>query len=305
MNTRARKTEIAPSSVRTGRYGPSRVDNARQRRIAELIDGYESTVTLSAVTRNVLLAWLIPAAGMIVLGIETYRGQGARLSEDQLVRLLASTHFASALLLVASIAVLLMWTMRSWLNLAKIGPKPALSIWPKLRLHLPAFAFGVIGTLLRSVLGAESVVAQVMMVIGLVGGLAIVPILLIDTYRAIWQRSTSPKSGSIEMPTRTIVLVFSLVIAVSIVVLNKIFGDGAISISGDIAWFMTVGEGLTVGCAGWTAATLVNEIGRRQDTRLVYIVESSREEKAGSQIVTDSDLDSAWEASEGLLEFEY
>ena len=310
MNTRATRTVAAPSSVRKAQLGPSRVDNARQQRIAHLIDGYESTITLSAVTRSVLLVWLVPAAGMIFLGVRAYgvrsdpTAQGFALSDEFSSRLLSAIHFSSALLLVVTGAVLLMWTMRSWLNLARIGPKPAISIWPKLRLHLPGFAFGMVGLLSRPVLGSDSRISGALLVVGLVGGLAIAPILLIDTYRAIWQRSTSPKSGSEELPASSVILIFSLAVAVTIVVLNKILGGGVISMSYDGAWFLTTLQGLAIISASWTAASLLTEIARRQDLRLVYIVESSAEEAAQSGIVTDAQIDSEWAESEGMIEFD-
>lgn len=69
--------------------GPSRLKNKRQAKIVEMIDGYDSTVTLATALRNILLVWVIPGLAFVILGGMGF-GSSTRLMEDQHLRWLGA-----------------------------------------------------------------------------------------------------------------------------------------------------------------------------------------------------------------------
>ncbi len=309
VSTRAGKTASAPATVRSRQVGPSRVDNVRQKRIAELIDGYESTVTLSSITRNVLFTWLLPATAMMYLA---YAERAPVEAEPvQADRLRFGAQYASFLLLVATCALIAIWTMRSWSNQNRTGPRPSLGMWSRVRRHIPGMIPVLIGVLLRPLIGDQWGIVTPMIGIGLVWVVSLVPLLLVDIYRMIWQRSASPDSGSADMPPLAVFFNLALGLAVTLIVLDElVIGSSSSSdIVGLLAegrWLVRGLQGLSMAVAAVSGAQLIVLVGRRQDARLVYIVESSASSPIGkSSVVTEQQVLLAWQESESLLDFDH
>lgn len=303
--TAGEENETPQPDGRAGKSGPSRVDNQRQRRIADLIEGYDSAVTLASGVRILLVAWLVPAIGSLVVAVMSLLEQSDLQAGSTADRVLAGTRSVSIALFLTTAVAVPYWTTRVWSNLSKVGPSPRLPVWSRLRFHLVGFGLAVLGLILRSFVGGEDGVVLervtfIMILVGFVVGLSVIPVLLVDLYRLLWRRSAGPTSGSTDIPAEVVWLGFALVVALSATVSRG-------QESAELATILLMMQAVAAGVSGVIGARLVAKISQRQDARLLYILASSAEGRGQPRVrtgpVTDSQIDSAWEDSDRLVTF--
>ena len=278
--------------------GPSRLKNKRQAKIVEMIDGYDSTVTLATALRNVLLVWVLPGLALVILGGMGF-GNSTRLMEDQHVRWLGAIRAGTVLLWAVTAVIAVFWAVRTWGNIRRVGKAARIGVWKIFMRHFWFFVSSIFFGVAAIVNSSD---ARLFIMLSLLMGLiasAFVPSVMLAMVRLFW-RSGSPVNGGLvdELPPygtawfATFYGYFST--------------DGLYTVPQLRSYehLITIFSGLCCMTAALTGARLVSAISRRHDERLQMIIAQVESDDSREASVTSNQIESAWASSENLVRFE-
>ena len=278
--------------------GPSRLHNKRQQKIVKLVDGYDSSVTLAAVVRNVLLAWIPAGLVLVGTGIAELDPVRSDIAGLEIARLGDAARSGLGLLFVLTVVVVLAWVTRSRMNVKHLGKSPKVGLWKRIKTHVLALLFGIaalVGTIIAPALAPILVVA----------GIALIfyaqlwfHLLMFDVVRMLW-RTASPATGQEEdVPHYAFVWLVGWISFVGLLGLGDVRVDRL-----EVGGFVSIGAGLACIATAATGAMLAPAISRRQEDRLQSIIGGVEDDDDRSQKpVTTSQINDAWSASEGLID---
>jgi hypothetical protein len=136
----ARKKRERKHSLSKTTAGPTRLQNKRQQKIVSMVDGYDSTVTISTGLRNVLLVWVLPGLAMALLGLAGILNPGGgALVQDSFSEMLFALRVGTSLLSLLTVVVSIVWAVRTWGNIRRVGKRARVGAWTVVKRHLAFF----------------------------------------------------------------------------------------------------------------------------------------------------------------------
>lgn len=278
--------------------GPSRLKNKRQAKIVEMIDGYDSTVTLATALRNILLVWVLPGLAFVILGGMGF-GNSTRLMDDQHLRWLGAVRAGTVLLWVTTAVAAVFWAVRTWGNIRRLGKAARIGVFKIFMRHFWFFVssifFGV-AAIVNSSNARLFIMLSVLM--GIVAS-TFVPSVMLALVRLFW-RSGSPINGGLvdELPP------YGTAWFASLYAYSSTEGMYAVPQLAGYEHLITIFSGLCCITAALTGAKLVQAISRRHDERLKMIIAQVETDDSREASVTSNQIESAWASSENLVRFE-
>jgi hypothetical protein len=278
--------------------GPSRIQNERQQKIVRIVDGYDSTVSISAGLRNVLLVWVLPGLAMTFLGLGgIFAAGGGSLVRTSFTELVFAIRVGTGLLSMLTVIVSIVWSVRTWGNIRRLGKRAKIGVWDVLKRHGLFF----VASPVLLILGVF--VNPVLFIMGLIAlylAFSVGPFLVLAVIRLFWRTGSPPIGLEEELPHYGIVWFTSWWIYTSLAGLGE-FEE----LSLRAASMITAAAGVSCVVAAITAAKLVTDISRRHDERLAAIVSSVElDTEDEQQEVTSQQIESAWAVSETLVSFD-
>ncbi|MDA3039407.1 MAG: hypothetical protein O3C27_07710 [Actinomycetota bacterium] len=289
---------VAASDADQERGGPSRLKNKRQAKIVEMVDGYDSTVTLATALRNVLLVWALPGLASVILGGMGF-GNSSRLMADQHVRWLGAIRAGTVLLWVVTAITAAFWAVRTWGNIRRVGKAARIGVFKIFMRHFWFFVSSIFFGVAAIVNGSN---ARLFIMLSLLMGLiasAFVPSVILAMVRLFW-RSGSPVNGGLvdELPP------YGTVWFATFYAYFSTEGLYSVPELRDYEHLITIFSGLCCMTAALTGARLVSAISRRQDERLEMIIAQVEIDDSREGNVTSHQIESAWANSESLVRFD-
>ncbi len=287
------RTAASPRST-----GPSRVRGERQQRIAAMVDGYESSVTLASGLRSVLVVWLALSAVRAVLGVLTFVTDPTTELGETAVRLLASLQLGEGILIFVTLLVSAAWLVPTISNVDNLGERGSPDLWGRITSHvvagLVAFAalFGIV------MLPDLELPLTVLAVLAGFYAQLWVHLSIKSTFEMLWHTSRRPMDASDIDPPQIDRWFAAWLVFSSAIIASEIW-----SLEGDIQSGVAVAQGVAGGLAAVYGIVLTMSISARQDSRVLAIIENDDDSFFESAPVTTGQIDSAWSSSEGLVSF--
>lgn len=291
--TRSRRQTLTKN---TG--GPSRLKNKRQAKIVEMIDGYDSTVTLATALRGILLVWLLPGLAFVILGGLGF-GNSTRLMEDQHLRWLGAVRAGTVLLWVTTAVAAAFWAVRTWGNIRRLGKAARIGVFKIFMRHVWFFVSSIFFGVAAIVNSANARLFLTLSVLMGIVASAFVPSVMLAMVRLFW-RSGSPINGGLvdELPpygTAWFATLYAYSSTEGLYTVPQLAGYENL---------ITIFSGLCCITAALTGAKLVLAISRRHDERLQMIITQVETDDSREASVTSNQIESAWASSENLVRFE-
>lgn len=299
--SQARTGKDAKSSSRSHKLsktssGPSRIDNKRQKKIISMVDGYDSTVTISAGLRNLLLVWVLPGLAMIIVGfMGMLRTARSTFAVETFDAALVSLRFGSGLLSLVTIVVSIVWAARTWSNIRRVGKRAKVGAWGVIKRHgwfmLLAIMTGIMSLFYPPLL-LVSVGAMFF-------AFSVVPFLVLALVRLFWRTGSPPIGQEEDLPH------YGILWFVSWFIYSTLSGSGEYSgLSIDQVSVILIITGISCVTAAVTGAKLVTGISQRHDERLATIIGGLDLDQDEATEVTSRQIESAWADSENLVSFD-
>ncbi|MFT7598359.1 MAG: hypothetical protein ACI8TP_001280 [Acidimicrobiales bacterium] len=307
MSQTSAPTEAAPNrpnrshKLSKSTSGPSRIDNKRQTKIVAMVDGYDSTVSISAGFRNVLLVWILPGIGMLLASfIGLVRPGRSSFGDDVFNTTLLAIQAGMALLSLVTIIVAIIWAVRTWSNIRRLGKRAKIGALDVMKRHFIFFVSSVGLGLLSLFLESIRVPLLVVSALTMFLAFSFIPFLILALVRLFWRSGSPPIGLEEELPH------FGLIWFVTWFAYSTLAGSFTEYAGFSLTILSTVllVAGFSCIVAAVTGAKLVTQISRRHDERLLSIISNLDLERDGKTEVTSSQIESAWENSESLVSFD-
>lgn len=263
-----------------------------------MIDGYDSTVTISAGLRNVLLVWTLPGLGLIAAGLAGLLvGNDSSLVTDSFGDFAVALRIGTGLLSLVTIITSIVWAVRTWSNIRRVGKRAKVGAWDVIKRHLvfmvASVFFFVMGLITQSV--AILVFAGLLLYLAM----SFVSFLILAMVRLFWRTGSPPIGLEEDLPH------YGLVWFSTWLLFSSFAGAGEYKgFSIQLASLLTIGTGFCCTVAAVTGAKLVGEISRRHDERLAAIIDTVDLDPDARPEVTSQQIESAWNSSESLVSFD-
>ena len=263
-----------------------------------MIDGYDSTFTLTAALRNVLLVWTLPGLANVALGA-LLLSRSALVGGEEGDRWLGAVQAGMLLLWVITTIVAILWAVRTWGNIRHVGKLARIGLWKILRRHVWFFVasiFFAVGAAVNPTNG-RVFLAFALLTSAIAG--AFIPALILETVRLFW-RTGSPVNGGLveELPH------YGMLWFASFVVYSSTNSAYTFPLTAANRSLLTMVSGGCCIIAAVTGAKLVTDISRRHDRRLEMIISQAEPDDQRDRSITSHQIESAWADSESLVRFD-
>lgn len=265
-----------------------------------MVEGYNSSVTVAHGLRNVLLVWILPAAAMIVLGALAIVKPDATWIGSSFASIATTLRIAVGFLSLVTTIASIVWMVRVWSNVRRVGKRAKVGALDLFKRHVGFVLLGM-ALLIGSVFSGNA--APILALAGgvlLWIGVSFIPFLILAAMRLFWRAGSPPIGLEEELPHYGIVWFASWFGYSSMVGIAEVPELPIL-----VASALIVLQGIACLVAAVTGARLVVEIAERQDERLQAIINQLGSENDREKTVTSSQIESAWENSEGLVSFQH
>lgn len=273
--------------------GPTRIRNKRAEKIVAMVDGYDSITTIATALRNVFFVWVV--AGIVMVGVGLISLGTAGVDESD--RLLLSVRAGSGLLNLITVILSIVWAVKAWSNVRRLGKKARVGYGTIFLRHISAIPVILVAWIVAAVAPSTVRLVVVIMIGALIYMSLMTTVMTYQTVSMLWRTSSPPTGYEEGLPHHAVVWVVTWTAYSSLlgVVESARFSTATNSL------FVMLAGGFCIVAAG-LASRLVMEIARRQDARLAMII-SHVEDGEEATMITGVQIESAWAASESLVEF--
>jgi len=263
-----------------------------------MVDGYDSTRTLSEALKYVL--WISVLVGVGMIGTGGLAAVSSSSSVEDAQRYLVAIRTGPSILFLFTGLLCVAWMVRSRSNVRHLGKSKRIGVWKRIKAHLVAFVGAVLLTIGAFIVPDLGPLLVLLALVLILYSSMWFQFLMLDSVRMLWRTSASGQELGQEEDVAHFVLIwfwawitFAFALGVGDVPALAVPTRGLVSIIGGIALIV----------AAILAARVVVEISRRQDARLEAIMNNVDDDKAVSVApVTTSQIQSAWLDSESLIE---
>ncbi|MGI9611103.1 MAG: hypothetical protein ACR2NL_12490, partial [Acidimicrobiia bacterium] len=276
---------------------PSRIRNKRQQKIVETVEGYESIVTYGTALWVMQVIWALVGVAVIGLGIGV-AVLGSTETGRSLLRVYQALGYGMGLLTVATVLVSLVWAGQASFNVSKLGRNASVGQVGIVGRHLPGLLIG--GGLLVAAGRFDDYERPLQLLGGmaLVWGFLLLAGLGLGVLKMLWRSSALGDSAKVA-PNRDFVLWFAGIVLYAY---GSTAAESLDDVSIEATGFLVFLTGVGVLMAAVMALRFIPAIAKRQESRVVAILESFNDEDPGTQPVTAQQIEDAWEASSDLFE---
>ena len=262
-----------------------------------MVNGYDSTFTISMALRNVFLAWILYGLLLIVFGLLAFVANPLSESGVTTQRTVAAIRSGSLAPLLFTFVMCGGWAAKSMGNVRRLGRQTTIGVLARIRRHILAACFGFVAIMFALF------IPQLALLLFIVAfGLFFysqmwLQLLLLDIVRMLW-RSSSPPNGQHEDVDHYVLIWFwSWVVFISCLVTDAT----SVDVSNRTIDGLTIVAGMACVASALLASRLVMEISKRQDARLFAIIHEVDDEQ-NAKPVTDQDIAAAWSRSAGMID---
>ncbi len=277
---------------------PSRIRNARQQKIIDIVGGYESAITSSATLTSLLRVWLLPGFALVVIGMGAMAIGPGSSATDQLLDAYAALSYGITVLTMFTTLVWLFWAVEAASNVPKLGRSAAFGQASIVMRHLP---FGILGGALLVVAARIEALESMLSVLGGVGLLwgMLLPAALAHGLVAMLWRTAAMGELSSEKPNQEVTIWF---VGLALFVFASAAREFMTDISAQSLAFLAFATGVGILLAALTALRFVDTIAERQEERMFAILNTfGNDEPDGASPVTAQQIQDAWSASSELF----
>jgi len=268
----------------------------RQQQIVQMVEGYDSTHSVSLALRNIFLLWVLYGAVLVIIGVMAFTANPLSASGERLLRSLEAVLSGGAVFLLVTFVACGAWVAKSMANVRRLGRKATIGVLARVRKHILAGCFGFVALLfgfiitdlaiaLFAVAGALFFYSQMWL-----------HLVVLDVVRMLWRGSSPPNGQHEDVDHYVLIWFWSWVLFVSCLSADYTTVDMSLRTFAAIA---LMGGGACI-VSALLASRLVIEISKRQDARLFAIIREVDEDYAPP--VTDQDIAAAWNRSAGMID---
>ncbi len=260
-----------------------------------MVDGYDSTITVSTALRNVFYIWVLFGMVMVVVGLN---GIGNEFNEHQ-TRVLLATRVAVGALELYTLVLSAIWVARCWSNVRRLGKTARVGYWQIAKRHLMAVPIMIVLWIVMIFVPSFRLFG-LLAIVGCGVFLSLMWVAMAyQTVNMLWRTSSPPTGLEEGLPHYAVVWVVAWVLHSS--AMGMVESGAANPSSASLAMML---GGLLAMVAAVTASMLVVAIARRQDDRLFVIINQVDGDDE-NKVVTTKQIENAWSDSERLVQFEH
>lgn len=276
---------------------PSRVRSKRQQQIVQMVEGYDSTFTISMALRNLFLLWTLYGLALVVFAALAFVANPLSEAANTTQRTVDAVRGGSLFLFLFTVVVAGAWYAKCVANVPRLGRKATIGVFARLKRHVMAFCLGCMSLLFIFFIPSLAVLFVVAAICLFFYSQMWFHLLLLDIVRMLWSTSSPPNGQKEDVDHYVLVWFGSWVMFISLLVSDA----DAAGIDQQAMNGLTVLAGGACVVSAVLASRLVAEISRRQDARLFAII---REVDEAEEVkpVTDQDIAAAWNRSAGMIE---
>ena len=262
-----------------------------------MVEGYDSTITISTALRNVFLLWVLYGLALLVFGLLAFAADPLSESADTNRRALDALQSGGTLLLLFTFVVSGSWVAKNIANVRRLGRSTAIGVLSRIRQHILAFCFGFVAVMF-AVFIPDLALVFLLVAIGLFFYSQMwFHLVVLDVVRMLW-RSSSPPNGQHEDVDHYVLIWFWS----WVFFLSCLTADVAdVDVSPRTLASLAIVGGAACVVSAILASRLVMEISHRQDARLFAIIREVDDEHLAPP-VTDQDIAAAWNRSASMIE---
>ncbi len=280
--------------------GASRLDTRRQQRIAKMVDGYRSTITVAAALRNVFLIWTIPSVVLVLLGALALNRHRYSSIDDSVTRSISAIQVALSLLAFATFMTCVVFAVMSWNNVRCVGKSTKIAYWDIVKKHISAFFIGWACFVIAAIFNDLAPVFAIAAVLLWTYSGMFLWSFLFEIVKMLWRSGSAPTGYEDELPHWGIVWMIALVGHFGVAGYDEVVGAQP-----QLFAIMTIVSGACAFVAAILAARLVVAISLRHDARLTTILTQLDTDSGNDgSLVTSKQIESAWERSRALVSFD-
>lgn len=261
-----------------------------------MVQGYDSTFTSSVMLRNVFLVWTVYGAALIIFGVLALSADPLDGSAVRAGRSLDSIRAASIPLMLFTLLVCADWFVKSLANVKRLGRKPNIGVFARLKSHFLAFCFGVMALIFALIIPPLALVLVIVAVSLFFYSQMWLHLILLDVVKMLWGTSSPPNGQHEDVDHYVLLWFWSWVVFISLLATDTAEVDLG---SDALSTLLVIAGGFCVVSALF-ASRLVMSISRRQDARLFAIIHEVDDEV--DKPVTDQDIAAAWNRSATMLD---
>ena len=269
----------------------------RQQQIVQMVEGYDSTFSISVALRNVFLVWTLYGMGLLIFGILAFAANPLSDGGATSQRTIDAVRSGSVPLFLLTFVFCGGWMAKSIANVHRLGRKASLGVLARLRQHILAGCFGFVAFMFAFLIPPLAVAFVLVAVALFFYSQLWVHLLLLDAVKMLWGTSSPPNGQHEDVDHYVLIWFWSWVLFISLLATDVSPTDvPARTMDG----LMVVAGGACVVSALF-ASRLVMTISKRQDARLFAIIHEV-DDGAETKPVTDQDIAAAWNRSASFID---
>lgn len=262
-----------------------------------MVQGYDSTFTVSTMLRNIFLLWVLYGVALLVFGLLAFGSDPFGEFGQTSRRVMESLITGGTVLLLCTFVTSGAWVARSIGNVRRLGRPTQIGVLSRIRQHVLAFCFGFVAVMFAIFIPPLAVVF-VLVAAGLFFYSQMwFHLVVLDVVRMLWRGSSPPNGQQEDVDHYVLIWFWSWVLFLSCLTADLSNLDVSPRTQASVA---IVGGAACV-VSALLASRLVMEISKRQDARLFAIIREVDDEHHASP-VTDQDIAAAWNRSAGMIE---
>jgi len=269
----------------------------RQAQIVQMVEGYDSTFSISIALRNVFLVWTLFGAALIVFGVIAFSADPLTAQGETTQRTLDAIRSGSLLLFFFTFVACGGWMSRSVANVHRLGRKASFGVFARVRQHILAGCLGFVALLFAFLIPPLALVLVLVAACLFFYSQMWLHLLLLDAVKMLWGTSSPPNGQHEDVDHFVLIWFWSWVTFVSLLATDVSPNDLSQQTTDAL---MIVAGGACVASA-LLASRLVVVISARQDARLFAIIHEV-DDSSDNKPVTDEDIAAAWNRSAAFIE---
>ena len=276
--------------------------NKKQEKILSMIDGYDSTETLSAAMAGVFLVWLLAAAASVAVAFMGFvAGTDADAISDfrSMVRTL---QVAEGLLGLFTAAFFVYWVFRARENVRRLGKRHKIGLGRIFLRHIAALVIGFVALVVAFMVPAAATLGVTVFVVSMLWFSLMFSMMAYASMQMLWRTSSAPTGTEDELPALGFVWLVTWVLSGWTGGVQQ--QNDNIVIGVETAAIGLALHGVFIAIAAFTVSLLVRQVAARQESRLDAIISYVDIDVAGTHgAVTTDQINDAWDASDNLVDF--
>lgn len=269
----------------------------RQQQIVQMVEGYDSTFSVSMALRNVFLLWTLYGMSLIVFGVLAFSANPLSESSVTTQRTLDAIRSGSVPLFLFTLVVCGGWVAKSVANVHRLGRKASIGVFARLKRHILAGCFGLVALMFAIIIPPLTIALVLVAVALFFYSQMWLHLLLLDAVKMLWGTSSPPNGQHEDVDHYVLIWFWSWVIFVSLLATDTSPTDvPARTMDG-----LLILAGAACVVSAVLASQLVMTISKRQDARLFAIIHEV-DDGAETKPVTDQDIAAAWSRSAAFIE---